>query len=422
MMKKDFPKYILILTFSLIIQISAQPQNVKIIFLKECIDSALVNHPSLKAFKKVQESKAANTKSLKNQLLPELEFTTQSQYNIYKGYSYGTLDSRFRFVWDMGKWTGELQKAGITEEKIAQFQSQKNRLDLIYRVHVAYYNLINDLETLRIAKNSESYLEHLLAVNKKLYSIGQIKQLDYFSTQSELSLALENVLAAESEIESSKMRLSKFTGFNLSLTDSLEVPKEHELLRNLSIDSLLSEAHRFNPALKILDKQIELEKIRANLIKNNRMPKIYLGGGYVFDNDPTSDGNYGAISGGLLIPIFDWGARSYQVQSVQLKAESIKSVKQTLLRELKTELELLTNRIANIKKLLLLKDNSIKQAKKTYELTLINYKTGISTNTEVLLAQKAYMESKVSKEKVIFTLYKIESQIENLIGKPEVRQ
>ena len=410
------------LILGLFVTASIRAQNIKVITLKACIDSAIIYHPSIKAFNKIEESKTANTKSLQNQLLPELDFTFQAGYDVYKEYKYRTLDSRLQFVWDMGKWTGELQKAGITEEEIARFKSKKNKLDLIYRVHIAYYDLINDWETFRIAKRSETYLEHLLSVNKKLYEIGQIKRLDYFTTQSELSRAKENVLAAASEIESSRIQLSQLTGFNISSTDSLEIPESHKYLKNYSVDSLLAKAHRFNPVIQILDKQIELENIRANLVKNSRMPKIYLGGGYVFDNDPTSNGNYGAISGGLLIPVFDWGSRNNKVQSVKLKAESIKSIKQTLLRELKTKLELFTNKVANIKKLLRLKENSIKQAKKTYHLTLINYKAGISTNTEVLLAQKAYMESKASKEKLIFSIYKIESQIENLIGKPEVKQ
>ena len=412
----------MIVIFGLLITTSAPAQNSRIITLRTCIDSALANYPSLKAFKKIEESKAAYTKSLKNQLLPELDFTFQSRYNIYSEYKYRTMDSRMQFVWDMGKWTGALQRAGITEEEIAKFQSEKNKLDLIYRVHIAYYNLINDWETLRIAKHSESYLEHLLAVNAKLYRIGQIKQLDYFSTQSELSRAKENVLAAESEIESGQIRLSKLTGFNLSSIDSLEIPGEFKYSKKYSVDSLLEKAHSFNPAVLIIDKQIELENIRANLIRNSRMPKIYLGGGYVFDNDPTSDGNYGSVSGGLLIPIFDWGSRSNKVQSIQLRVESVKSIKQTLFHELKTKLKLLVNRIGNLEKLLVLKDSSIKHAQKTYDLTLINYKAGISTNTDVLLAQKSLMESKVSKEKLIFSLYKIESQIENLVGKPEVLQ
>ncbi|GBD86677.1 outer membrane efflux protein [bacterium BMS3Abin03] len=410
------------LLFSLFLISSAQAQNKRIITLKTCIDSALTNYPSLKAFEKIEESRSANSKSLQNQLLPELDFAFQYQYNVYKEYEYRTLDNHLQLVWDMGKWTGKLEQAGITEEKIAQFKSLQNKLDLIYRVKHAFYKLISAGETMRIAKLSESYLEHHLAVNEKLYSIGQIKELDFYFTQSGLLRAKEDVLAAQSEIESWQIQLSNLTGFNLSSTDSLEMLEEFTFSRKFSVDSLLEEAHRFNPAVSILEKQTELVNIQANLIRNSRMPKIYLGGGYVFDSDPTSGGNYSKISGGLLIPIFDWGTRSNKVQSFQLKAESIKSTELTLLLELKTKLKSLVNRMDNIKKLLALKDTSIKQAQKTYNLTLINYKAGISTNTDVLLAQKALIESKISKEKLIFLLYEIESQIENLVGKPEVKQ
>ena len=421
-MNKITLKILVALMSGLFVSASIHAQNKKIITLRTCIDSALTNYPSVKAFEKIEESKTANSKSLQKQLLPELDFIFQAQYNIYKEYEYRTLDNRLQFVWDMGKWTGNLQQSGITEKKIAEFQLRQNKLDLIYRVKHAFYKLISANETMRIAKLSENYLEHHLAVNEKLYRIGQIKRLDYFSTQSELSRTKENVLTAQSEIELQQIQLSNLTGLNLSSADSLKMPGKFPFSKNYSVNSLLEEAHRFNLAISILDKQIKFVNIQANLIQNSRMPKIYIGGGYVFDSDPTSGGNYSTISGGLLIPIFDWGTRSNKVQSVQLEAESIKYTKQTFLLELKTKLKSLVNMMDNVKKLLTLKETSIRQSKKTYDLTLINYKAGISTNTDVLLAQKSLIESKVSKRKLIFSLYEIKSQIENLIGKPEEQQ
>jgi len=407
--------------FGLFIAASIQAQNSKLITLTACIDSALENYPSLTTFKKIEESKAASTKSLKNQLLPELNFTFQGEYNTYQDYEYSTLDNRLMLVWDMGKWTGKLEQAGIKEQKIAEFRSLQNKLDLIYRVKHAFYKVLITKENMRIAKLSERYLEHLLTVNEKLYTIGQIKRLDYYFTQSQLSVAKEDKLAAQSEIELWQIKLSNITGINFSIADSLILPSYVKFSNNYSVDSLLSEAHRFNPAVSILDKQIELVNIQANLIKNSRMPKIYIGGSYVFDSDPTSSGNYSKISGGLLIPIFDWGTRSNKVQSFQLKSQSIRSTQKTILQELKTKFTELVSRMDNIKKLLKLKEISIRQAQKTYDLTLINYKAGISTNTDVLLAQKSLIELKMSKGKLIFLLYEIESQIENLIGKPEVQ-
>ncbi len=419
-MKKYLSIILTVFLISLFFTSSLQAQGRGVITLKTCIDSALVNHPSVDSFRKMEESKTANTMSLENELLPELDYIFHGGYNVYNEYEYRTLSNQLQFVWDMGKWTGKLQQTGIAEEKIAGYKSLQNKLDLIYRVKHAYYRLINAKKTLNIAKLSESYLEHHLSVNKKLYDIGQIKRLDFYFTQAALSRAKEEVLAAQSEIETWQIELSNLTGFNISSSDSLETPEEFSFGKNYSVDSLLEEARQFNPAISILDQQIELANVQANLIGSSRMPKIYLGGGYVFDSDPTSGGNYNTINGGLLIPVFDWGARSNKSQSLILKAEAIKSTKQTLLLELETKLKSLVNRMNNLKKLLALKDTSIAQAQKTYELTLINYKAGISTNTDVLLAQKVLIESKASKEKLIFTLYEIKLQIENLIGKPEV--
>lgn len=397
-------------------------QTNKLITLKACIDSALANYPSIKSFEKIEKSKAVFTKGLQNQILPELEFAFQPEYNVYKNYEYRILDNQLRIIWDMGKWTGKLEQLGITGEKIAEYKTLRNKLELIYRVKHAYYALITAKKNLKIAKLSEYFLKHLLFVNEKLYRAGQIKQLDLYFTQTELSRAKEKVLTAQSEIEVLKIHITNLTGYDFSLTDSLKIPEELIFSKNYSLDLLLEKVRCFNPAILILEKQVELANIRANLIQNRSMPKLVLGGGYVFDNDPTSGGNYSKISGGLLLPVFDWGRRRNMVQSLRLKAEAMESTKQTLLIEINSKLMALVNRFNIVKKLLGLKETSIKQAQNTYDLTLINYQEGISTNTDVLLAQKALIESKTSKEKLIYSLYEIESQIENLVGKPEVNE
>lgn len=420
-MQKDILKIFLLLSVLVFISKPAQAQAHRIITLKQCIDSALVNYPSLQAFKKIEESKAANTKSLKSQLYPELDFSSQSQFNTFRDYNFRTFDNRLQFVWDMGNWKSDLQKYGITEEKIVRFQSRENKLNLIYSVRAAYFNLLKNKRTLIIAKQSVLYLKHLFEVNEKLYRLGQIKSPDYFATKSELLNAQGIELNAESEVENSRIELSKLTGIKIKLRDSLEAPAGIKFTKSYSVDSLIAEAEKSNPALQILNEQIKLEKIRTELIKNSRMPKFYLGSEYVFDNDPTSDGNYGVISGGVLIPVFDWGRRSNEIQSVRLKTESIKFFRKTLLYEMKAKLELLVNKISTVKNLLVLKSNLIKQSEKSYEVALTNYKAGILTNTDVLLAQKALTEAKASEEKLIFTLNEIEAQIENLVGKPEVK-
>ena len=109
-------------------------QSVKRRSLKSCIEAALKNHPSIQAFEKMEEGKAAAAKNLQGQTYPVLEFTFQGSNYRYDNYEYRTFDNRLNLIWNMGKWAGKLKNLGIAEEKIAQFQSRQNRLQLIFQV------------------------------------------------------------------------------------------------------------------------------------------------------------------------------------------------------------------------------------------------------------------------------------------------
>ncbi|MFQ6114836.1 MAG: TolC family protein [bacterium] len=124
MIKRSF-KFILMFSFGISLYgQSLAAQSVKWLSLNACIEAALKNHPSLQAFKKMQESKAAAAKSLQAQAYPELEFIFQGSNYHYNDYRYRTFDNRLNLVWDMGKWQGKLKKIRICKRNNSQITIQ----------------------------------------------------------------------------------------------------------------------------------------------------------------------------------------------------------------------------------------------------------------------------------------------------------
>lgn len=378
--------------------------------------AAQENHPSVQAFQKLQESKAVAAKSLQAQAYPGVDLALQGADYHFSDYRYNTLANRLNLVWDMGKWLSKLKKLGITAEYIAKLQARQNKLKLLYRVKQAYFNLVSARQEMNIVRLSEIYLSHHLGVTQKLFKLGQIDRLDLYFTQSGLAAAREKILAANSEIDAWQIQLANLTGLTISSGDSL-ILDGLSSSQNFSTDTLLSVALRHNPAISIMDQQIKIIDLQKKLVRNSRLPKLFVSGGYILDNDPTSGGDYATISGGLSLPILDWGIRKNKAQTFQLASESLEATKQAFFIELRTNVQQLVSRLKHFRKLVSLKEETMQQAQKTYDYTELNYQAGIATNTEVLLAQKALIAAKVSRERVILRLYLIEAQIENLIGK-----
>lgn len=414
-MKKSFKfSFYFIFNVALILPLSAQTR--KILSLESCITAAQENHPSVQAFQKLQESKAAATKSLQAQAYPGVDLALQGANYHYSDYRYNTLDNQLNLVWDMGKWVGKLKKLGVVAEDIAKLQARQNRLQLFYQVKQAYFNLVSARQEMHIARLSEIYLSHHLEVSQKLFKLGQIDRLDLYFTQFELAAAREKILAAQTEIDAWQIQLANLTGLTISSGDSLILGKL-SMGQNFSADTLFPIVLSHNPAIFILNQQINTIQLQKKMVRNSRLPKIFVNGGYILDNDPTSGGDYAAISGGLSFPILDWGIRKNKAQTYQLESESLEATKQAFLVELRTNVQQIISRRNHFKKLLSLKEETMQQAQKTCDYTELNYQAGIATNTEVLLAQKALIAAKVSRQRVILGLYLIEAQIENLIGK-----
>lgn len=395
--------------------------NIRPLTLESCIKAALKNHPSIQAFQRMEESKSALSKSLEAQTYPGAEFNFRSTGYKYSPYNYRTLESTLNFTWDLGKWKGKLKELGIAGEVIARFQSRQNELKLIYQVKQAYFNLLLARQELQIARLSEKYLEHHLDVSQKLFKLGQISKLDLFFTQSELAAARENILVAGSNVDEGQIQLSNLTGLKIASTNSLSLQKNFPSPQNISPATLIYEAERYNPAISIFNQQIQISKLQKKLIQSSRLPQIYVGGGYVMDNDPTSGGNYAALIGGLQFPVFDWGMRKNKGLAFDLQSGSLAAARDAFLLELQTELQRLATRMEHFKNLLILKEKTVQKAQETYDYTEISYQSGIATNTEVLLAQKALIAAKVSKEKVALTIRQIQAEIELLIGKIGVK-
>jgi len=418
-MAKISVKFIIVLACNFSILLPSHPlfaQRIKTLTLKSCIESALKYHPSLQTFENREESKLATTRSMVAQTHPGIEFSLQGTSYQYHTYHYQTLENRLNLVWDMGKWRGKLQELGVTEEDIARLQSKQNQLKLTCQVKQAYFAIIAARQEIQIAHLSETYLKHHMAISQKLFKLGQIDQLNLFFTQLELASVQEKILEAESKRDEWQIQLSSVTGIAVSLGDSLTSPDTLFLSRRASVDSLISEAHHHNPTIFILDKHIQLAKLQKRMVQNSYLPKIYFGGGYVIDNDPTSEKNYKTLSGGFQFPIFDSGMRKNQARAYHFQTESFESTRSAFLLELGAELGKLATQMNYFRNLVQLKNKTIEQAHRTYDYTEASYQSGIATNTDVLLAQKSLIEAKVSRERVILTLREIQSKIEVLIG------
>ncbi len=352
--------------------------------------------------------------------LPQVDFSTTAGAFRFSPYHYRTFQNGLELTWEAGKWFGRLADLGIVGENLARLRARENQLKLAFEVKQAFYQLAQSRQMLRVARVSETYLRHHLSVSKSLFRVGQIDRLDLFRTQARLSEARETIAAAQNRCDQWRIQLKNLTGLALSQKDSLVLPPEKAEVRDISPDTLLAQARRTNPALKLLDQEIRRAALRERLVRASRLPALTLSGGFVFDNDPTSGGNYAVLQGGLRLPLVDWRRRKNQIQVLQLRSASLRETQKALSLEIRTHIEKLLTRLRYLNGLKALKEKTLSEARQAYFLTEKTYRAGAATNTDVLLAQKEWIQARLSRETLDVQIRLTQAELDFWVGKTGV--
>ncbi|NOY78450.1 MAG: TolC family protein [Calditrichaeota bacterium] len=422
-MRKEHVFFIFILLFSGVLWGSAVPAQVpQQLTLRRCLKAVLARHPSVFAYRKVEEQKAAESRRLRAETRPQLDYALTTGAYHYSPYHYRILENTVVLTWNLDKWLGKLSEIGMTEESIAKIRARQNRLRLAFEVKQAFYRLTQARQERRIAQMSKAYLQHHLEISRGLFRLGQIDQLDLYRTQANLSASEEAVAAAENDCRQWQIQLQNLTGLTISERDSLVLPVSRWTPADISPDSLLAAAKRGNPALAVLDEQIQQTQIRERLVRASRFPTAALSGGFVFDNDPTSGGNYAVVQLGLQLPLVDWHQRKNQAQAFRLHRESLEETRKTLLLDIRTQIEKLLAQLGYLENLETLKARTLLQARKAFFLTENSYQAGVASNTDVLLAQKEWIQTRLAQEEVRLQMRVVQAELDLLIGRMGVHQ
>ena len=387
------------------------------ITLQQCLKTALKRHPSIRAYQRLLEQKTAESQTLRAETLPKIDYSLMGSVYRYAPYHYRSVENALVLSWNAGKWLGKLREIGITEESIAKIQAKQNRLKLVLNVKQAFYQLVQARQERYITRVSESYLRHHLFVSQQLFHLGQIDQLDLYRTQASLAAAQEAAENAENHCRQWQIRLQNLTSLAISENDSLILPAGDLIVPETSTDTLLSEARRANPDLTLLDQQIHITELQEKLAGASRFPNVALSTGFVFDNDPTSGGNYAVLQGGIQLPLVDWHERKNEAKGFRLHRESLKETQKAILLDIRTNIQQLLAKLHYLKNLQKLKAKTILQAREAYFLTEKSYEAGAATNTDVLLSQKEWIQAKLSQENVRLQLRLANAQLDLLIGR-----
>lgn len=401
--------------------------------LQNCIDYALQNNISLQKNKITKLSAIEDWKQSKAALLPSLSFSS-SQSMGYKPWtesgtvtvSNGTVNSKVTKTYYNGSyglnanytlWNGNQNRNTVKLNQLtadqADLDSATTAQNLKEQIATYYVQILYLTEAIDVNKQSMETSKKNDARGKEMVEVGKMSKADLAQLTAQVATDQYNVVSAQSELATTKMKLKQLLVLNGDETFDVSVPSTSDDqalatipgLQGVYESALLSRPEIANSKLAIKSGQVSLD-----IAKAGKLPTIGLTGGFGTSTSSMSNNGWGnqmktnfdaSIGATVSIPLFDNRKTRTNVNKAQLQIEQSKldlqDKQNTLYNTIENYwIEANTNQ-SKFKSALV----SVESQKTSYELLSEQFRLGLKNivellngKTNLLTAQQSKLQSK----------------------------
>jgi outer membrane protein TolC len=282
--------------------------------------------------------------------------------------------------------------------ELAVIQTQSLKEEIAAEVAKLYWYSLATNEQVNILEKNIINMEKLLKISRLQFENGMIKNTDL----QKMEVNRNNLLAKIRHMQnlySNQINILKFVmnlpeKVQLSQTDSMESSYAH-----LSVTDM----HESLPDLRMLSIKSNINRLSIKAVKQEYLPTLSIFGSYAyqsqrdeFDMFSAVDNKWfeiGLIGINLSIPVFDGLEKHSRIQMRKIDLEKTKLEKENAQRHYKNEWLNATIQWENIKKDLDNQKKTLQLAEEVYGQTRFEYLEGISSLTDLVIAQNNLLEA-----------------------------
>ena len=331
-----------------------------------------------------------------------------------------------------------------TLEKAQQKVYEEAELDAILNASIAYFNALILKSNVKIQAQNLDVTKKNLLIAEHNYEAGQSGKTDVLRFRSEeaqnsqvlveaisqleqsfhaLNQLLNNPIDFEIDIEEAELEEGIFKNYNYQqIGDIIDNPS----MRKDFITFLIEEAKINAPEISSLNYNLKATERILRLNSSGRfIPTLGLQGQYTRNfnqwgkgstSEPILNGNYN-IGLNLSIPIFQQNQQNINKQIAIIQKDQLNinldDLQLNIERNVNDAVLEIINEITNIK----LSNVSEETAKESLELTQTAYSSGAVTITELIDAQRNYLQAILSRSNATYNYLISSIQLERFIGR-----
>ena len=287
------------------------------------------------------------------------------------------------------------------DKKKSILELKEGAIEVINSVQEAYWDLVMEIEKLRVRKKSLENAEDLLRKNRIQVKVGTLAPIELLVAEDGVAKQMNDIIETENDIKNKEDELKKI--MNLSnhsiLSDAAIIPldKASFTITDVTFDESIKIALGNRPELFEQGLDIENAKIKVKQQRNQLLPKLDVEAGIrysglrddfgdVVDNVFSEDFQGQFFGATLEIPLGNRKARSNYSKAKLEARQSVlnrNKIEQEIVVEVRTAVREIKKNAESIKAT----EKAQELAQKRLEAEEKKFKVGRSTSLEVLRAQ-----------------------------------
>lgn len=302
-------------------------------------------------------------------------------------------------------------------------QARASRINLTNQVKKSFFSLLLAQDSYDVFRKTYETDSINLENIRHRYNQGVVAEYDVITADVRLKSLIPSILQSENMMKIAELQLKMLMGIDgdvpLKVVGSLDDYEQSMFDAIIPADTSLvnnSDIRQFNLQTEQAQNAYEMQKLQyaPSLVTTFNWTYMSQNNDFKFNTyrwDP-----YSMLGVTLQIPIFSGGQRYHNVKQAQIQLwqldEQRKEVERGLKLSIRNNYDLINKNIEQV----VATQSSVEQARKGHEITLKRYETGMGTIVDVNAAALAVLNAELQYRNAIYDYLSAKADLEKVLG------
>ncbi len=434
-MKKGGPLSVLASLFLLAaVLIHDHGQAAEQFSLRECIETALKNQPSIRTARENIHAGEGRETQAASPYFPQVTASTGYSESHALGGAFGSSSTKSytttlslnQILYDFGKTGNTYDQARFSTQSLVQ-DAERVAQEVVLNVKQAYYALLASKKLVQVAQQTIEQTESHLQQAEAFFRAGSKPRYDVTRAEVEVNNANLGLINAKNAVRIRTIALNNAMGVDPGRpTEIVEALPPVPVLP--APDQAQSAALQDRPEMKRIEADIEAARSRVQAERANDLPTLSANAAYNWQNGTTEMGTFlgTPLKGDLLnswnagvmlsIPLFQGGLTRGRVSEARANLLALESqrdaTKQTILLEVNQAYADMESASARVEVM----EKTLQKARENLDIAQGRYKAGVGPYIEVTDAQLSAVNAETDRIQALFDYHLAIARLQKAMG------